>query len=82
MTIVETDSSIYYRISLCAYGILSEILTDEHLKELKITHSLRHFFFNILEQAWHNPTKKYKQIPITYLLRGQFIEKTYRPQLH
>ena len=82
LTIVDIDSACYYRISLCAYGILSEIRTDEHLKSLEITHSVRHFFFNILEQAWHSPTKTYKQIPITNLLRGQFIKETSRPQLH
>ena len=65
------ESSVYYRIYLCAYGILSEILTDEHLKELKITESVRLFFFNMLELAWHHPSKKYKQIPIIYLLRGE-----------
>ena len=82
LTTVQTDSSIYPRISLCAYGILSEILTDERLKELKLTDGLGRHFFNILEQAWHSPTKKYKQMPITNLLRGQFIKKTSRPQLH
>jgi hypothetical protein len=69
------DASAYYWICLCAYGILSEFLTDEHLNNLNITDTIRQFFFNILEQAWHNPSKKYKQIPITYFLRGKFMSK-------
>ncbi|CAF3882921.1 unnamed protein product, partial [Rotaria sordida] len=60
---------VYYQIHLCAYGILSEILTDEHLKELKFPDNIRDFFFQMLEHAWHNPLKRYKQIPITYFLR-------------
>ena len=68
-----TELQVYYRIYLCAYGILSEILTDDNLKELKITDSIRVFFFHMLEEAWRNPTKKYKQIPIIYFLRGKFF---------
>jgi len=62
--------SVYYRIYLCAYGILSEILTDEHVKGLTICDSIRMFFFDMLEQAWHDPSHKFQQIPITYFLRG------------
>jgi hypothetical protein len=65
--------SVYYRIYLCAYGILSEILTDEHLKGLRISDSIRMFFFDMLEQAWHDPSHKYQQIPISYFLRGKHI---------
>jgi hypothetical protein len=66
------ETSAYYETYLAAYGILSEILTDENLKELKITDTIRLFFFTMLEQAWHHPLKQYKQIPITYFLRGEF----------
>ena len=76
------EAHVYYRIYLCAYGILSEILTDEHLKELKITDSIRVFFFNVLVQAWEHPTKKYKQIPISYLLRGEFFAEMERNVVH
>ncbi|CAF2855256.1 unnamed protein product [Rotaria sp. Silwood2] len=74
-TLLEiAESSAYYQICLCAYGILSEILTDEHLKALKFPDNIRYFFFKMLEEAWHNPSKKYHQIPITYFLRGNFIK--------
>ncbi|CAF1063494.1 unnamed protein product [Rotaria sordida] len=68
LTIVENSSCD--KLSLCAYAILSEILTDEKLKELKITNNICNFLFNILEQGWHHPLKKYKQMPIIYLLRS------------
>lgn len=64
------EASTYYRICLCAYGLLSEILTDEHLKQLKFQDNVRIFVLEMIEQAWHSPNKKYKQIPIIYFLRG------------
>ena len=69
LTIAET--SICEKTSLCIYGILGEILSDDSLKELKVSDDLSVFFFNILEEAWHHPSKKFKQIPIFYLLKGQ-----------
>jgi hypothetical protein len=71
-----TELTAYFRIYLCAYGILSEMLTDEHLKELKFSDSTNMFFFDLLEQAWHDPSKHYKQIPIIYFLCGEFLNKT------
>ncbi|CAF4128250.1 unnamed protein product, partial [Adineta steineri] len=68
LTLAETSK--YYRIYLCAYGILGEVLTDEHLKALKITDNIRDFFFTMLEEAWYDPSKEYKNIPIAYFLRG------------
>jgi hypothetical protein len=68
------EISVYFRIYLCAYGILSEILTDENLKALKFTDPRKFFFFNMLEQAWRDPSKKYKQISIIYFLRGEFTD--------
>jgi hypothetical protein len=65
------EISVYEKISLCIYGILGEILSDKCLKELKISDSVSTFFFDILEHAWQNPSKKYKQIPIFYLLKGK-----------
>ena len=67
--LAEIDA--YFRIYLCAYGILSEVLTDENLKELKFTGGMRTFLFNMLEEAWRSPEKRYKQIPIIYFLRGR-----------
>ncbi|UJR22654.1 hypothetical protein I4U23_025693 [Adineta vaga] len=56
--------------SLYAYAILGETLPGDKLKELKFVDHAGHFFYNILEQSWHNSSKKYKQIPISYLLRS------------
>jgi hypothetical protein len=61
---------VYDRIRVCAYGFLAEILNDEQLKELEIADNIGAFFFYILEQAWAQPTKKWKKIPIEYLLKG------------
>ena len=69
LNLAEIDT--YFRIYLCSYGLLSEILTDEHLKELKFIGRMRAFIFDMLEEAWRNPSKRYKQIPIIYFLRGQ-----------
>ncbi|CAF3330554.1 unnamed protein product [Rotaria socialis] len=64
------ETCAYYRICLCAYGLLSEILTDDHLKALTFPDDIRILVLKMIEQAWHSPTKKYKQIPIIYFLRG------------
>ncbi|CAF4987808.1 unnamed protein product, partial [Rotaria sp. Silwood1] len=68
--LVIAQTSPYDRICICAYGFLAEILTDEQMKELKITENISGFFFNILEQAWKDPTKRCKTIPIPHLLKG------------
>jgi len=65
------ETSVCEKISLCVYGILAEILSDECLKELKISDSVSVFFFDMLEQAWENPSKKYKQIPIFHIIKGK-----------
>jgi hypothetical protein len=67
LTIAET--SVYDKICLCVYVILGELLSDERLKELKISDKASVFFFHMLDHAWHHPSKKYKQVPIYYLLR-------------
>ncbi|CAF4199961.1 unnamed protein product [Rotaria magnacalcarata] len=64
------ETCAYYRICLCVYGLLSEILTDDHLKALTFPDDIRIFVLKMIEQAWHSPTKRYKQIPIIYFLRG------------
>lgn len=69
LTVAET--SVCEKISLCAYGILGEILSNQCLKELQISDSVSIFLFNMLEQAWKHPLKKYKQIPIFNLLKGK-----------
>jgi hypothetical protein len=65
------ESVKYYRICLCIYCIFAEILTDEKLKELKFTDTMSILFFHVLEDAYHHPLRKYKQIPISYLLEGK-----------
>lgn len=67
-----TQKSTYDRISICAYGILAEILSDEQLKEVKINDNISEFFFRILELAWNHPTQRYKRLPIEQLLKGNF----------
>jgi hypothetical protein len=59
------------KISLCVYVILGEILSDQRLKELKISDHVIVFLFDMLEHAWHHPSKKFKHIPIYYLLKGK-----------
>ena len=72
-TVAET--SLFDEICLCSYGILGTILTDEQLKQLKISDSMTIFFFNMLEQAWHQPLKKYKHATIPHLLDGKYFQK-------
>jgi hypothetical protein len=60
------------KICICAYGVIGEVLTDEQIKALQICETIGGFFFNMLEGAWYHSSKKYKQIPIEYLLRGKW----------
>ncbi|CAF4515874.1 unnamed protein product, partial [Rotaria sp. Silwood2] len=62
--------SPYDPIRIYAYGFLAEVLSDKQLKEWKISDTMCEFYFNILEQAWNHPTKKWKKITIPYLLKG------------
>ncbi|CAF2653387.1 unnamed protein product [Rotaria sp. Silwood2] len=64
------ELSIHNKICLRAYIVLGEILCNERLKDLKIADNLSLFFYDMLEHAWRNPLKNYKQIPIFHLLRG------------
>jgi len=73
--ISAAEASLNDEVSLCGYGILGETLADEDLKDLKIGDNISDYLFNILEEAWHDPSKKYKQVPIIYLLRSKSINK-------
>lgn len=64
------QASSYDRILLYSHGFLASILTNEQLKELKIADNICTFLFNVLEQAWKHPNKKWKKIPISQLLKG------------
>ena len=66
------ENSVNDIISICAYDMLSLVLADEHIKELKMTDAAVVFSLNMLEKAWHDPSKIYKQIPIIYILQGRF----------
>ena len=72
LTVAEV--SLNEKICLCAYGVMGMVLSHEQLKQLKIVDNLGDFFFNIIEQAWHHPSKKYKNIPILNILQGEYIK--------
>lgn len=65
------ETSRNNRISSFAYGLLGEILSDEHLKEVKITDNLCEYFFYLLEQVWNHPKHKSHQVLVPQLLRGK-----------
>jgi hypothetical protein len=69
--LIIAENSPFEEISLCAYAVLGETLSDEKLKEIQVTDSIGNFFFNMLEQAWNDPLKKYRQSLILSLLRGK-----------
>ena len=64
------NRSLYDEICLRAYTILGEVATDEQLKEMNIARTMAEFLFNMVERAWQDPSKEYKQIPLKYLLKG------------
>jgi hypothetical protein len=68
LTLAET--STYKKISLCVYAVLGEILTDQQLKDLKVSDNVIVLFFTMLEKAWHHPSKQFKQVSISALLKG------------
>lgn len=59
------------RILLYTYGFLAAILSNEQLKDLKISDNICKFLFDALEQAWKHPTKKWRRIPIPHFLKGK-----------
>ncbi|UJR17445.1 hypothetical protein I4U23_004340 [Adineta vaga] len=61
---------VYDRMRVGIYGFLAVILTDTQIKELKIADDMCKFSFDVLENAWKHPKKKWKKIPILYLLKG------------
>jgi hypothetical protein len=65
------ESALNDEVCLCAYGILGETLTDDQLKCLKIADNISSYFFTVIEEAWNNSSKMYKQVPIAYFLRGR-----------
>ncbi|CAF4995854.1 unnamed protein product [Rotaria sp. Silwood1] len=67
------NKSTSYQHLFYVYSILGELLTDEKLKELKFTDTMGDSYFYMLEQAWQEPSKTYKHISISLLLRGNCI---------
>ncbi|CAM4984213.1 unnamed protein product [Rotaria socialis] len=68
LSIIETVNND--ELALCGYGVLSEVLTDEELKDLKMADNICNYFLQMLEDAWNLTKKKYKQIPMVLLLKG------------
>ena len=68
------------RISLHAYAILGNLLTNEQLKELSVADCMVNFFFRILEEGYQHPSKKYERIPIVHVLKGIMIQLLERLQ--
>lgn len=66
-----TQKSSCDRISICACGILVQVLSGRQLRKMKITESTFDYFFGILEYAWKHPMQRYQQISITHLLTGE-----------
>ncbi|CAF1228996.1 unnamed protein product [Adineta ricciae] len=64
------ETSKYNRISFLAYVILGGVLSDEHLKELKITTNICDYFFYMLEHAWNHPAHHFQRASVPQLLRG------------
>ncbi|CAF2089448.1 unnamed protein product [Rotaria magnacalcarata] len=68
LSIIET--AINDEVVLCGYGVLCEVLTDEELKDLKMADNICNYFLQMLEDAWNQIKKQYKQIPMVLLLKG------------
>lgn len=59
-------------INVNAYAMLGELLSDDGLKQLKVTDHLCGYFFYVLEHAWNHPAQMYRRATVQKLLRGKF----------
>lgn len=59
------------QICLSAYHVLGETLTDEQLKHLAVADHISSYCFQLLEECWYRPWKKFKKVPIEPILRGR-----------
>lgn len=59
-------------ININANAMLGELLSDEALKQLKVTDHLCGYFFCVLERAWNHPAQIYRRSTVQQLLRGNF----------
>jgi hypothetical protein len=73
------EAGLNDEICTCGYTILGETLTDDQLKYLKIADNISDYFLALLEEAWKNSSKAYKQIPIAYFLRGRSRLRSQHP---
>ncbi|CAF3538082.1 unnamed protein product, partial [Rotaria socialis] len=64
------DVTINDEIATCCYAVLCEILTDEELKDLKISDNICNYFLQMVEDFWNKPKKNYEHAPIMVLLKG------------
>ncbi|CAF3669446.1 unnamed protein product [Rotaria socialis] len=63
------DTTTNDEMATCCYAVLCEILTDEELKDLKISDNICNYFLQLLEHTW-NKTKKYEHVPIMVVLKA------------
>lgn len=70
LTFIESTKCA--RFTFYSYGIFGELLPEEKLKELRFTENMAVFYFDMLEQAWKQPSRIYKQISVRSLLRSMF----------
>ncbi|CAM4833171.1 unnamed protein product [Rotaria magnacalcarata] len=52
------------------YSIFGEILSEEKSKELEFTDDMGNGYFAMLEQTWQQPSKTYKHLTVSVLLRA------------
>lgn len=71
LTVAETLNNDI--ICLCAYHILNMVLTDEQVKQLKIADGSTNFCLSLLEQAWQHSSKGLREIPVLYILQGNYL---------
>ena len=65
------ESALNNEVSLCGYGILGEVLTDDQLKYLKIADNISSYFLTVIEEVCNDSSNMCKQTSIPYILRGR-----------
>ncbi|CAF1641354.1 unnamed protein product, partial [Rotaria magnacalcarata] len=65
-----TNKSIPNQYFFYVYSILGEILSEEKSKELEFTDDMGNSYFAMLEQTWQQPSKTYKHLIVSVLLRA------------
>ncbi|CAM4761829.1 unnamed protein product [Rotaria magnacalcarata] len=65
-----TNKSIPNQYFFYVYSIFGEILSEEKSKELEFTDDMGNGYFAMLEQTWQQPSKTYKHLTVSVLLRA------------